>query len=117
MDIKKQDNIYIPVMNIHGYFMDYLPNFAEYPQGIMCSCGSRHRKQYKTVSQLRNHLKTQTHQKWIEILNLEKKIRQLENELQFRYNDPYQFREQLWYQDMYPEKNESILDSTISSNC
>ena len=113
MNIKNQENIYRPVVNIHGYFMDHLPNLTEHPSGIRCPCGSRQQKIYTSVTQFRNHLKTQTHQKWIEILNLEKKVRQLENELHFRYNDTYKEKEELWYQEMYPEKIESILESHV----
>lgn len=107
IQIKKQETIYRPVININGFLMDHVPIFKEKSNGIICPCASRKNKIYFNAIQFRKHLQSKKHQQWMEILNLEKKIHQLEGELKQRYNESYQERDELWYTEMFPETKDS----------
>lgn len=109
IQIKNQETIYRPVININGFLMDHVPIFKEKSNGIICPCASRKNKIYFNATQFRKHLQTQKHQQWIETLNLEKKIHQLEGELKQRYNESYQERDELWYTEMFPERKDSNI--------
>lgn len=105
---KKHENIYRPVVNIHGFLMDHVPTFQDKPNGIICPCGSRKNKIFYSSNQFKKHLYSQKHQQWLEIMNLEKKLHKLENELYDRYNENYELKEELWYTEMFPDKSNII---------
>lgn len=56
------------------------PSFGNLKHGIRCHCGSRKDKIYETYGVFSQHIKTKTHQKWLENLNLNKANYYIENE-------------------------------------
>ena len=106
--LKTHENIYRPVVNIHGFLMDHVPIFQDKPNGMICQCGSRKNKIFYSSNQFKKHLQTQKHQQWLEIMNLEKKLYKLENELYDRYNENYESKEELWYTEMFPDNSNMI---------
>ena len=64
---------------IDGLYVDYTPPFGVSIPGYYCSCGARKDKLYTSSSILIAHHKTKAHQKWIEVLNLNKANHFIEN--------------------------------------
>lgn len=69
MDLIIDPDIYAPSIDEHGNYVDRIPSFLN---GIYCPCGSRKNKNYETHQKFATHIKSQTHKKWLENLNLNK---------------------------------------------
>jgi len=70
MELTLESDIYAPSIGDTGKYTDCMPRFGEGISGYYCPCGSRKDKLYTTSSIMSSHMKTKTHQKWIELLNL-----------------------------------------------
>lgn len=71
MELVVEPDLYSPIINDNGNYIDKIPSFIGH-KGIRCACGSRRDKVYDNYSVFSNHIKTKTHQKWLESLNLNK---------------------------------------------
>jgi thiamine pyrophosphate-dependent acetolactate synthase large subunit-like protein len=69
MDLFITPDIYTPSINDNGNYVDHMPIIKH---GIYCSCGSRKDKVYENVAKFAHHVKSKTHQKWLEHLNQNK---------------------------------------------
>ena len=72
MELVVEPDIYSPSINDNGLYFDKVPPFNYIKKGLMCPCGSRKDKLYESHSVFVSHTKTKTHQKWLEMLNLNK---------------------------------------------
>ena len=77
MEITTEAEIYTPGVNEIGNYVDKIPIMR---YGLRCPCGSRRDKVYETHSIFANHIKTKTHQKWLDCLNNNKANYYVENE-------------------------------------
>ena len=113
--LKHQVKIYKPSVNIHGFFIDRNPFLEEKEDNstaIICPCGSRKKTGFENMTQFKKHLQSQTHKKWIETMNLEKKIQQLETELYAiaggQSHQCIHEKEELWYGQIFPDHKDVI---------
>ena len=72
MELVVEPDIYSPSINDNGLYVDKVPPFNYIKKGLVCPCGSRKDKLYDSHSVFVSHTKTKTHQKWLEMLNLNK---------------------------------------------
>ena len=72
MELVVEPDIYSPSINDNGLYVDKVPPFNYIKKGLVCPCGSRKDKLYESHSVFVSHTKTKTHQKWLEMLNLNK---------------------------------------------
>jgi hypothetical protein len=71
MELAVEPDLYSPSIDNSGNYIDKIPSFIS-KRGIRCPCGSRKDKIYESYSIFSNHIKTKTHNKWLENLNLNK---------------------------------------------
>lgn len=69
MDITLTPDTYSPSIDDSGNYIDRIPIIKH---GLICLCGTRKDKRYETYTKFATHIKTKTHQKWIESLNSNK---------------------------------------------
>lgn len=116
---KKEVQTYKPSVNIHGFFIDRDPFLQENKMTIICPCGSRKKTGFKNITQFKKHLQSQTHKKWIERMNLEKKILQLETELyamtEGQSHPCVHEKEELWYSQIFPDHQDIIPNEDLWS--
>ena len=79
MELTLESDIYAPSIGDTGKYTDCMPRFGEGISGYYCPCGARKDKLYTTSSIMSSHMKTKTHQKWIELLNLNRTNYLIEN--------------------------------------
>jgi hypothetical protein len=79
MDLVTEPDIYSPSIDEMGNYIDKIPSFNIIKKGLLCSCGSRKDKIYETYTTFSMHIKTKTHQKWLNSLNLNKANYYIEN--------------------------------------
>jgi len=84
MELISESDIYFPSIDDNGIYIDRIPNFVNYSNGIKCQCGSRKDKVYTTYSKFSSHLNSKSHKKWIETINLNRENYLVEN---FKLND------------------------------
>jgi hypothetical protein len=80
MDLIQQSDIYSPNIDDTGNYIDSIPFFHIIKKGVRCPCGSRKDKVYETHNIFSAHIKTKTHQKWLNTLNQNKANYYVENE-------------------------------------
>ena len=80
MELVEEPDIYSPSVDENGNYVDIIPSFCLIKKGLRCPCGSRKDKIYETNSIFSAHIKSKTHQKWIENLNLNMVNYYVENE-------------------------------------
>lgn len=80
MELIVESDTYAPVLSESGKYEDCIPRFGANVSGYYCSCGARKDKIYSSSSAMSTHLKTKTHQKWIETLNLNRANHFIENQ-------------------------------------
>ena len=73
-----ESDTYAPTMTDAGKYEDCIPRFSGI-SGYYCGCGARKDKLYSSASILASHMKTKTHQKWLELLNLNRANHFVEN--------------------------------------
>lgn len=72
MEISVEPDLYTPSIDDNGNYIDKVPSFNIIKNGIYCPCGSRKDKIYNTQAKFVSHIKTKTHNKWLESVNLNK---------------------------------------------
>ena len=77
MELVTEPDIYMPSVDELGNYVDKLTAFKK---GLTCSCGSRLNKVYETNAMFSAHIKTKTHQNWLQTLNLNKANHYIEKE-------------------------------------
>jgi len=77
MEITIEPELYSPSIDEIGNYIDKIPSIKH---GIRCCCGSRKDKVYNNNSSFSAHIKSKTHQLWIEKINLNKTNYFVENE-------------------------------------
>ena len=65
--IALEPEVYAPVVNEHGDYVDKVPSIILH--GIRCPCSNRKDKVYATKQTFSSHIRTKLHVKWIEELN------------------------------------------------
>jgi hypothetical protein len=80
MELIVESDTYAPVLSESGKYEDCIPPFGGQITGYYCACGARKDKIYSSYSILMTHLKTKTHLKWIESLNLNRANHFVENQ-------------------------------------
>ena len=79
MEVIATPDTYSPSLDTNGNYVDVVPKPCKMVNGIYCGCGARE-KPYLTTVLFSQHIKTKTHQKWIENLNMNKKNHFVESE-------------------------------------
>jgi hypothetical protein len=79
MDLIVESDIYVPSMSDTGEYIDKIPSFANLKNGLRCPCGTRKDKTYDCAAYFTTHIKTQTHKKWLNDMNTNKKNYYTEN--------------------------------------
>ena len=77
MELVVEPDIYMPSVDELGNYVDKLTAFKK---GLTCPCGSRANKVYETNAMFSSHIKTKTHQNWLQNLNLNKANHYIEKE-------------------------------------
>ena len=72
MELITEPDVYDPGVDDDGKYIDKVPSFNNLPHGLRCPCGTRKDKCYTSNTTFTAHIKTKTHQKWLEDLNLNK---------------------------------------------
>jgi len=67
MDITVEPEIYCPMIDEKGNYIDMCPAYIKY--GIRCPCGAREDWVYDTKSKFKQHILCVKHKKWIEQMN------------------------------------------------
>lgn len=80
MELIAESDTYAPALSESGKYEDCMPCFGGNVTGYYCSCGSRKDKIYSSSTIMSAHMKTKTHQKWIESLNLNRANHFVENQ-------------------------------------
>lgn len=66
MSLITNSDDYSPSINNEGNYIDHIPSFNNYPQGLRCPC-THHI--FHSRSNFATHIKCANHKKWIESLN------------------------------------------------
>lgn len=72
MDLIVEPDIYSPGMDEKGNYVDRIPSFNNLKNGLRCPCGTRKDKMYDCQSYFAAHIKTKTHSKWLQDMNVNK---------------------------------------------
>ena len=73
MDLLLEPDIYEPSINDDSNYYDYLPSSTKFKNGLRCPCGTRKEHIFDSRQSFSGHIKTKTHQKWLNDLNANKK--------------------------------------------
>jgi len=81
MELVTEPDTYSPNIDEHGNYADKVPSFntVALANGLRCSCGTRKDKVYTTAAMFSAHIKTKTHEKWLQDLNANKANFYVEN--------------------------------------
>jgi len=81
MELATEPDTYSPNIDHHGSYADKVPSFntAALANGLRCSCGTRKDKVYTSAAMFASHIKTKTHEKWLQDLNANKANLYIEN--------------------------------------
>ena len=79
MEMSLESDTYAPTISDTGKYTDCMPRFGANVPGYYCPCGTRKDKLYTTASIMSSHMKTKTHTKWLELLNLNRTNYLVEN--------------------------------------
>ena len=80
MDLALETDMYSPSIDDKGNYVDKIPNFSTLKtKGLLCGCGSRKDKTYETQHSFIAHIKSKTHQKWLDGVNTNKQNFFVEN--------------------------------------
>ena len=72
MDLILESDIYEPSIDDNGNYSDYLPPSCKFKNGLRCSCGARKDHIFDSRPSFGCHIRTKTHQKWLNDLNTNK---------------------------------------------
>ena len=81
MALVTEPDTYCPNIDDIGNYADRVPSFntPALANGLRCSCGTRKDKVYTTAAMFSSHIKTKTHEKWLQDLNANKTNFYIEN--------------------------------------
>jgi hypothetical protein len=81
MALATEPDTYCPNIDEHGNYADRIPSFntAALANGLRCPCGTRKDKVYASAAMFASHIKTKTHEKWLQDLNANKANFYIEN--------------------------------------
>lgn len=79
MDLIVESDIYEPSLDECGNYIDYLPTSGKFKNGIRCHCGTRKEHIFDSRQSFSGHIKTKTHLKWLNDINLNKMNYFIEN--------------------------------------
>jgi hypothetical protein len=66
MALITESDTYSPPLNQEGIYIDHIPSFGHFKDGLICPCS---KLCYKTRAAFVSHSKTVGHKKWIDALN------------------------------------------------
>lgn len=72
MELSLESDIYEPSMDSDNNYADYLPPSSKFRNGLRCPCGSRKEHVFDNRASFGIHIKSKTHQKWVQDLNANK---------------------------------------------
>jgi hypothetical protein len=74
MELATEPDTYSPNMDEKGNYVDKIPSFNTnaMANGLRCPCGTRKDKIYTSHAMFTAHIKTKTHEKWLQDLNTNK---------------------------------------------
>jgi len=72
MDLILEPDIYEPNINEKGDYIDTCPSSNKFKNGLRCCCGTRKEHIFDSRQSFSTHIKTKTHQKWLQDLNINK---------------------------------------------
>ena len=72
MDLIVESDYYEPSLDEIGNYIDYLPTSNKFKNGLRCPCGTRKEHIFDTRQSFSGHIKTKTHIKWLNDINLNK---------------------------------------------
>ena len=76
-----EPDTYSPSMDEFGNYIDNVPTRSHFAHGLRCPCGTRRDAiLYASPGKFAQHIKSQTHIKWLENINNNKKNYLMENE-------------------------------------
>lgn len=89
MSLITESDTYSPALNLEGLYVDQIPSFTHFKDGIICPCS---KLCYKSRPSFVAHAKTAGHKKWIESLNTSRNshVLDLEKERQVTYQQKIQ---------------------------
>jgi hypothetical protein len=82
MELVTEPDTYSPNMDEKGNYTDKVPSFHinALATGLRCPCGTRKDKIYTSHATFTAHIKTKTHEKWLQDLNTNKANFYIENQ-------------------------------------
>ena len=80
MSLAIEPDTYSPSIDDQGKYIDKIPPFNNIQNGLRCPCGTRKDKVYKTYPIFSQHIKTETHKKWLAYVNVNRANYYIENE-------------------------------------
>lgn len=72
LDIVLAPEIYCPIVDETGNYVDKVPPSNVLKNGIRCPCGTRQDKAYNSNIKFNSHIKSKKHQSWLQELNKNK---------------------------------------------
>ena len=82
MELATEPDTYSPNIDDNGNYVDKIPSFYTnaLANGLRCPCGTRKDKVYTSSAMFSAHIKTKTHEKWLQDLNTNKANFYIENQ-------------------------------------
>ena len=72
MDLIIESDFYEPSIDELGNYIDYIPSSNKFKNGIKCPCGTRKEHIFDNRQSFSGHIKTKTHLKWLNDININK---------------------------------------------
>lgn len=69
MELLLESDLYEPCLDECGNYTDVLPSSSKFAHGLRCPCGTRQDHIFDNRTSFGTHLKSKTHQKWIQSIN------------------------------------------------
>lgn len=79
VELSLQPDIYEPILDESGNYIDEIPAFNKFTNGITCPCGTRSNHSFRKRSIFITHTTTLKHKKWLQNINNNKKNYYSEN--------------------------------------
>ena len=103
MDLAIEPDIYEPNINDKGDYIDNIPYSSKFQNGLRCPCGTRKEHVFDSRPSFAGHIKTKTHQKWLQELNTNKMN---------HYTDNIKLKELIGSQKLIIAKLQKDIDET-----
>ena len=72
MDLSIDSDIYEPNLDETGNYIDYIPPYFKFKNGLRCPCGARKEHIFDSRQSFSGHIKTKTHCRWMMDINYNK---------------------------------------------